>query len=279
MNNQEWAIKVQNLTKSFGKKAVLKGLNFKTPLNSITGFLGPNGAGKTTTLRMLLGLLPMQEGMVQLLGEDIPSGRVKALEQIGAVVENPNFIESMTAVENLYWFGSLYKPVTNERILETIEMVGLKDAANNRFGTFSSGMKQRLGVAFGILHKPRLLMLDEPTSGMDPMGRVHMREILQRIHAEEGTTIFLSSHLLDEVQRLCNYVVIIDNGITRKEGYVNELLSTRQESYEIRFPDEQTDKVKEVISGLKDEVIKFQMRPKECRLPFMQINRLCSIKL
>ena len=250
MTDNQPAIKVDNLVKFFGRKQVLKGLGFNVPLNTIAGFLGPNGAGKTTTLRVLLGLIPNAQGQVSLLGHSIPASRTAALEEIGAVVENPAFIESLNAYENLYWFGSLYKPLTRERILEVIEMVGLKEATWQRFGTFSTGMKQRLGVAFGILHRPRLLILDEPTSGMDPAGRVHMREILTRIHQQDSTSIFLSSHLLDEIQRLCNYVVIINDGKTVKEGYVSELLSDHQEKWEIRVVDEDAVKAREVIAAL-----------------------------
>ncbi|HNX74220.1 MAG TPA: ABC transporter ATP-binding protein [Candidatus Rifleibacterium sp.] len=250
MTDNQPAIKVDNLVKFFGRKQILKGLGFNVPLNTIAGFLGPNGAGKTTTLRVLLGLIPNAQGQVSLLGHQIPACRTAALEEIGAVVENPAFIESLNAYENLYWFGSLYKPLTRERILEVIEMVGLKDATWQRFGTFSTGMKQRLGVAFGILHRPRLLILDEPTSGMDPAGRVHMREILTRIHQQDSTSIFLSSHLLDEIQRLCNYVVIINDGKTVKEGYVSELLSDHHEKWEIRVSDEDAVKAREVITAL-----------------------------
>lgn len=232
-------------------------------MHSIVGFLGPNGAGKTTTLRILLGLIPLKKGQVSILGNDIPAGHAKALEQIGAVVENPNFIETMTARENLYWFGSLYKHVTRERILEAISLVGLKDAADQRFGTFSSGMKQRLGVAFGILHKPRLLILDEPTSGMDPAGRVQMRNILQRIHDEENTSIFLSSHLLDEVQRLCDYVVIIDKGVNIREGYVKDILSECQERWEIRLRDEQQhEQAQKILAGLAEKGVLFEKSPR-----------------
>lgn len=247
------SISVSQLSKSFGRKSVLKNLSFNIPENSIAGFLGPNGSGKTTTLRILLGLLPAK-GDISLLGNKIPDNRTKAIEQIGAVVENPNFIEGMTAKENLFWFGSLFKPVSDTRIMETIEMVGLKDAAKQKFGLFSSGMKQRLGVAFGILHKPKLLILDEPTSGMDPMGRMQMREILQRIHSEEKTSIFLSSHLLDEIQRLCNYVVIINDGVTKKEGFVSELLSEKKERWEIRIKDEEIEKAREILLGMNENV-------------------------
>lgn len=256
------AIKVANLNKSFGRKAVLNELSFNVPMNSISGFLGPNGAGKTTTLRILMGLIPLLKGEIAMLGETLPGGRTKAIEQIGAVVENPTFIETLTAFDNLHWFGSLYKPVSRERILEAIGLVGLKDAAYQRFGTFSSGMKQRLGVAFGILHKPRLLILDEPTSGMDPAGRVQMREILQRIHSEEKTTIFLSSHLLDEVQRLCDYVVIIDRGKTVKEGFVGEILAGHQETWEVRMPDECFAAAIEILKTFTNEGLQWSEGPR-----------------
>ncbi|MDD3146490.1 MAG: ABC transporter ATP-binding protein [Candidatus Riflebacteria bacterium] len=262
MNDNNSAIKVNNLVKYFGRKQILKGLGFNVPLNTIAGFLGPNGAGKTTTLRMLLGLIPGVNGEIVLLNHSMPGGRSKALEEIGAVVENPAFIESLTAYDNLYWFGSLYKPLTRERILEVIEMVGLKEATMQRFGTFSTGMKQRLGVAFGILHRPRLLILDEPTSGMDPAGRVHMREILTRIHREENTSIFLSSHLLDEIQRLCNYVVIIDSGKTVREGYVADLLSGHQEKWEIRVADEDAARAREMVAAMHDAVTEVSSGPR-----------------
>lgn len=248
------AIKVTALNKSFGTKKVLDNLDFSVPMNVIAGFLGPNGAGKTTTLRMMLGLLPASKGNIELMGHRIPEDRTAALEKIGAVVENPSFIETMTAFENLHWFGSLYVPVSDERVLEVINLVGLKEAANQKFGTFSSGMKQRLGVAFGLLHKPELLILDEPTSGMDPAGRVQMRDILLNIHEKEKTSIFLSSHLLDEVQRLCNYVVIINKGKTIKHGYVADILSDKIERFEIRTLDEQTEKAKSILENMKDMV-------------------------
>lgn len=262
MSSNNEAIKVFALNKSFGKNIILDNLSFSIPRNSIAGFLGPNGAGKTTTLRMLMGLLPLGKGDVELLGYKLPGERTKALENIGAVVENPTFIETMSAFENLHWFGSLYKDVSFNRINEVIELVGLKEATNQKFGTFSSGMKQRLGVAFGILHSPELLILDEPTSGMDPVGRVQMREILLRIHETQKTTIFLSSHLLDEIQKLCNYVVIISKGRTLREGYVDDILASQQEKYEIRVPDEFVEKTKQVIGSMMFMVKSFELSPR-----------------
>jgi len=261
-NHMQNAISVKQLKKRFGRKDILKGLDFTVPIDSIAGFLGPNGAGKTTTMRILMGLIPSYTGEIAMLGNDLPRGRVKALEQIGAVVENPAFIETMSARQNLYWFGSLYKPVTPSRIDEVIDMVGLKEAADQTFGTFSTGMKQRLGVAFGILNRPRLLILDEPTSGMDPAGRVHMREILKRIHAEEKTTIFLSSHLLDEIQRLCNYVVIIDKGTSVKEGFVADLLSEKREVWELRLPEKDMAACRKILADMKEHEISFVDAPR-----------------
>ena len=261
MNDYD-AIKVTNLSKKLGDKKILDNLNFSVPMNAIAGFLGPNGAGKTTTLRTILGLLTMPLRKIKLLGHDIPQERAEALEEIGAVVEHPSFIETMTAFDNLYWFGKLYKPIEKKRIEEVIELVGLKEASNQNFGTFSSGMKQRLGVAFGLLHKPKLLILDEPTSGMDPAGRVQMREILLNIHENEKTTIFLSSHLLDEVQKLCNYVVIINKGKMVIEGYVSDILSSKEERYEIRVNDNYLERVKNILLGATNIVKSYNNAPR-----------------
>ena len=262
MSSQNDAIKVVSLSKSFGKKKILDSLSFNVPNNAIAGFLGPNGAGKTTTLRMLLGLLPAPKDKIELLGHKIPEHRTEALEKIGAVVENPSFIDTMTAFENLDWFGSLYLPVAKKRIHEVIEMVGLKEATNQKFGTFSSGMKQRLGVAFSLLHKPELLILDEPTSGMDPAGRYQMREILLNIHEKEKTSIFLSSHLLDEVQKLCNYVVIINKGQMITEGFVSEILASSEERYEIRVDDEMMNSAKSILEGTNNIVKTITLSPR-----------------
>ena len=262
MTNSGLAIKVTSLYKRFGDKTILDYLNFSVPEKAIAGFLGPNGAGKTTTLRMMLGLLPTPKDKIELLGHKIPNERASALERIGAVVENPSFIETMTAFENLKWFGSLYRPVAKNRIYEVIEMVGLREATNQTFGTFSSGMKQRLGVAFSLLHDPELLILDEPTSGMDPAGRVQMREILLNIHEKEKTSIFLSSHLLDEVQKLCNYVVIINKGRRITEGYVSEILASTEERYEIRVADDAIEKTKKILETTNNIVKSITLAPR-----------------
>jgi ABC-type multidrug transport system ATPase subunit len=229
------AIKVSGLNKRFGRKAALAGMEFSIPRGAVAGFLGPNGAGKTTTLRILLGLLRADAGTSEMLGLAMPAGRSAALAQVGALVEKPTFIENLSGYQNLWWFGSLNAPLATARIHEVLGLVGLTEAAHQSFGTYSTGMKQRLGVGFALLHRPALLILDEPTNGMDPQGRVHMRDILREIHAKEQTTIFLSSHLLDEIQRLCDYVVIAGRGRMVREGYVREILRNDREAWEIRL--------------------------------------------
>ncbi len=243
------AIRVRGLRKAFGGKDALAGLDFTVPAGAVAGFLGPNGAGKTTTLRLLLGLAPADTGEMEMLGEPMPGGRVPVLERTGALVEKPSFLDHFSGFDNLWWFGSLNRPVTRERIDEVLGRVGLTEAARQSFGTYSTGMKQRLGVAYAILHRPRLLILDEPTNGMDPQGRVQMRDLLREIHAAEGSTIFLSSHLLDEVQRLCDYVVILDHGRTVREGYVGEILQSGQETWEVRVAAGQQEQAAGLLQG------------------------------
>ncbi len=244
------ALAVRDLRKRFGRKEALAGLHFTVPDGAVAGFLGPNGAGKTTTLRLLLGLVPADSGDMEMLGVSMPAHRASVLEQTGALVEKPSFLDHFSGFDNLWWFGSLNRPVTRERVMEVLARTGLTDAAHQAFGHYSTGMKQRLGVAYAILHRPRLLILDEPTNGMDPQGRVQMRDLLREIHAAEGATIFLSSHLLDEVQRLCDYVVIVDHGRTVREGYVADILQRGRETWEVRVAEGQADRAGALLPGL-----------------------------
>lgn len=245
------AIRVRKLAKRFGRVRAVDDMDFSVPAGSVCGFLGPNGAGKTTTLRMLLGLAWPDDGEMELLGKPMPASRAETLARTGALVEKPSFIENFTGFENLWWFGSLAAPLSKERVNETLELVGLSDAAHKPFGIYSTGMKQRLGVAGAILHHPVLLMLDEPTNGMDPQGRAQMRDILRDIHSHEGTTIFLSSHLLDEVQRLCDYVVIVDHGKMIRQGFVGDLLNDGHETWELRLPPAEAARASELLGTLQ----------------------------
>ena len=246
------AIRARGLHKRYGRKTALAGMDFSVPIGSVAGFLGPNGAGKTTALRLLLGLVPADAGEMELLGETMPGQRAGVLERTGALVEAPCFIESMSGADNLSWFGSLNRPVAPSRITELLDLAGLSEAANRPFGTYSTGMKQRLGVAFTLLHQPDLLILDEPTNGMDPQGRAHMRDLFKQIHQRFDTTIFLSSHLIDEIQRLCDFVVIVDQGRTVRQGFVADLLAEDRERWEVRLPETDLAKARELLEKLPE---------------------------
>lgn len=240
------------MRKRFGRKVALDGMDFAIPTGAVAGFLGPNGAGKTTALRLLLGLVPADAGEMELLGNPMPAQRSLVLERTGVMVEAPCFIESMSGADNLFWFGSLNKAVPQARISELLDLTGLTEAATRPFGNYSTGMKQRLGVAFTLLHQPQLLILDEPTNGMDPQGRAQMRDIFKHIHQRFDTTIFLSSHLIDEIQRLCDFVVIVDQGKTVRQGFVSELLTGDRECWEVRLPEAEVARARELLEKLPE---------------------------
>lgn len=220
-NNQGPAIKIEGLRKTLGKREVLKGIGFQVERGEIFGYLGPNGAGKTTTIRILLGLLEADAGKVEILGENLDSEAGR--RRVGFLLELDGLYDNMTAWENLEFYARIYR-VKEGRIGELLERVGLADRAHDMTGTFSKGMRQRLALARALVHDPDVLILDEPTSGVDPTGQIEVREILVGL-AKEGRTVFLSSHNLDEIERICRSVALIAKGEIRLKG---ELESLRQ---------------------------------------------------
>ena len=188
----------------------------------IFGFLGPNGAGKTTVIRLALGLIHPTSGYVEVCGHRVPGELRGALRHVGGFVDDPTFYPLMSARRNLRLMGSMTGPVSEERIDEVLEIVGLSERAESRVGGFSHGMKQRLGIAQALLHSPELIVLDEPTSGLDPRGMKDVRELIRKLGAA-GTTVFLSSHLLHEVEQVCTRAVIINRGRVVVQGPVSEL--------------------------------------------------------
>jgi ABC-2 type transport system ATP-binding protein len=203
---------------------ILSGVDLCVPAGSIFGFLGPNGAGKTTTLRLLLGLTRRQRGRIAIFGRDLDSNRIAILRRVGALIECPSVYEHLDATENLQLQQRIHR-VPASRIAEVLAQVGLADAGRKRVGQFSLGMKQRLGLASALLHRPALLILDEPTNGLDPNGILEMRDLLVRLNREEGTTILVSSHLLAEVERLVSHVAILHRGRLRFQGALAALKS------------------------------------------------------
>jgi ABC-type multidrug transport system ATPase subunit len=217
-------LKTFNLSKRFGHRWAVKDLNLEVEKGQIFGFLGPNGAGKSTTIRMLLNLIRPSSGSFELFSKNIRSYGQKIYTRIGALVEKPDFYLYLSAAKNLQFLGALNGGVSHKRIHEVLEIVELAERAKDKVRSYSHGMKQRLGIAQALLFDPELVILDEPTSGLDPQGIKEIRELIIRLAHEQGMTIFLSSHLLHEIEQVCTHMAIIDKGIMVVQGDVHNLL-------------------------------------------------------
>ncbi len=216
------AISITNVKKSLENREILKEISFAVEKGDIFGYLGPNGAGKTTTIRILLGLLQADSGKIEILGQDINMSETR--KRIGFILDVDGLYDNMTAGENLIFYSRIYgMSEAGERIAKLIKMVGLANRISDRVSTYSRGMRQRLALARAMLHDPDVLILDEPTSGVDPSGQIEIRQIMLNIAHDESKTIFLSSHNLDEVQRICNRIALIDRGEIKLCGELESL--------------------------------------------------------
>ncbi len=220
-------IDTKNLTFTFGNQTVVKSLSLQVPEGSIYGFLGPNGAGKTTTIKLLLNLLKMQEGSIHIFGQELQSNRIKILSQIGSLIEQPAIYLHLTGKENLL-NRALLLQIPEQRVEEMLKLVHLTDAAHKKAGQYSLGMKQRLGIALALLSDPKLLILDEPTNGLDPNGIIEIRELLIRLVTQHQKTVFISSHLLGEIERMATHVGIINHGELLFQGSIKDLEALSQ---------------------------------------------------
>ncbi|WP_058301266.1 ABC transporter ATP-binding protein [Gorillibacterium timonense] len=205
-------VQLLGVTKRIGGKTLIDKLSFEVPKGEIFGFLGPNGAGKTTTIRMMVGLMSMTEGDVLIEGKSIKREYEQAIRHVGAIVENPEFYKYLSGYRNLVHYARMVPGVTRKRILEVVRLVGLENRIHDKVKRYSLGMRQRLGVAQALLHKPSLLILDEPTNGLDPAGIRELRDYLRRLAQEGNISIIVSSHLLAEMELMCDRIGIIQNG-------------------------------------------------------------------
>lgn len=205
-------VQLQNLSKTIRGKQLIQQLNIDLYPGQITGFLGPNGAGKTTTIRMMTGLMKPTEGKVLIDGLSLQEHYEEAISKVGVIVENPEMYKFMSGYKNLLHFARMHKNVTKERIQEVVQQVGLEHRIHEKVSTYSLGMRQRLGLAQALLHRPKFLILDEPTNGLDPAGIREFRMYLRKIASEEGVSVFVSSHLLSEIELMCDRVAVIQNG-------------------------------------------------------------------
>jgi ABC-2 type transport system ATP-binding protein len=221
-------LSVHNLTKKIGKKEIIKGISFELKEGEVFGFLGPNGAGKTTTIRMLVGLIKPTAGTIKICGFNIQTHFYDALKNLGCIVENPELYPFLSGWNNLLHFARMLEGIGEDRIKEVTELVGLKERIHDKVKTYSLGMRQRLGIAQALLGRPRVLILDEPTNGLDPAGIREMRQFIRFLAEKEGLSVLVSSHLLSEIQLLCDRVAIITKGTIIKTDTVLHLLANRE---------------------------------------------------
>jgi ABC-2 type transport system ATP-binding protein len=239
------AIKLEKVNKSLGKRQVLKDVSFTVEPGDIFGYLGPNGAGKTTTIRIVLGLLRANSGKASLLGQDATKDETR--KRVGFVLESDGLYDNMSAHDNLRFYARIYGISEPEgRIEPALRLVGLLDRARDKVSTYSKGMRQRLALARPMVHNPEILILDEPTAGVDPSGQIEVRQIILDMAHREGKTIFLSSHNLDEVQRICNRIALIDRGEIKLFG---ELARFQQEMSGGEVVIETTEAIAESVLG------------------------------
>lgn len=245
-------IETKNLTFAYSKDdPLIKNLNLQIPEKSIYGFLGPNGAGKTTTIRLILGLLHKCTGEISLLGKELENNKMEIFSNIGALVEDAVFYQQLTGFENLKLF-SKYRGIKNERIKEVLEIVKLTNASDKQVKKYSTGMKQRLGLALALLPDPELLILDEPTNGLDPKGIIEIRELLVDLNKNFNKTILLSSHLLSEIEKICSNVGIINKGEMIYQGTVKNLKEQMMANLLVEFETNDNVRSAEVIQKFKE---------------------------
>ncbi|MDG5785957.1 ABC transporter ATP-binding protein [Evansella sp. AB-P1] len=246
----EYALEVKGLTKTIGKnKRIVNDASFQVQHGEIFGLLGPNGAGKTSTIRMIVGLIRKTEGKVIINGKDLDEAGQLCKTDIGAIIENPSFYDHMSGYKNLQQYARMARTnITDERLREVVDLVKLNNAIHDKVKTYSLGMKQRLGVAQAILHKPSVLILDEPTNGLDPQGIRDLRDYL-KILTEQGISSLVSSHLLSEMQLMCDRVAIMEHGKIIDISHISELNIQRDEVNLVSFTVSSLEKAKEVLAN------------------------------
>lgn len=284
-------LECQNLRKRFGKKEILKDVSLEAKAGDILGFIGPNGAGKTTTIKLILGLQKITRGTVKINGYNIEKEFTQAIKRVGTIVENPDLYMYMSGYENLKMIANLYEGITTERIDEVIKLVGLENRIKDKVSKYSLGMRQRLGIAQAILHKPNLLVLDEPTNGLDPEGIKQIKDLLVKLAKEENMAVLISSHNLLELESFCTKITILKNGeviedtsieeakqIAENTSYIFEIEDAEKTIKAIKEKAEKIDKTtievpakKEDIPEIIEELVKsnikiYSVYPKESNL-------------
>src|SRR5215212_1897336 len=257
----------------FAHHDVLCGVSMQVPTGSIYGFLGPNGAGKTTTLRLILGLLKTQRGEIRIFGKRFDQDRIEILKNVGSMIESPSLYDHLTATENLRLMQLVHR-CPESRIREVLELVGLGDTGKKRAKQFSLGMRQRLAIAAALLHRPSLIILDEPTNGLDPNGIIEVRNLLIELNRRDGCTVLVSSHLLTEVEKVATHVGILGKGKLLFQGTIDELRRRRQEVLSVRIS---TSDNAEAVRAIMREGVAARLDEGEIVLPALTGERIAAL--
>ncbi|WP_282172588.1 ABC transporter ATP-binding protein [Cytobacillus firmus] len=245
-------VEIQEVTKVIKGKTIIDSVSFDVKKGEVFGFLGPNGAGKTTTIRMLVGLIGITSGDIKILGSSIKTDFEKAVSHIGAIVENPEMYKFLSGYQNLIHYARMSKGVTKEKIDETVELVGLTDRIHDKVRTYSLGMRQRLGLAQCLLHDPKILVLDEPTNGLDPAGIREIRDHLRMLARDREMAVIVSSHLLSEMEMMCDRIGIIQNGKLIDVQHISDFVQGKEKVYEVEVDD--PDKAQKMLKDLYPEL-------------------------
>jgi ABC-type multidrug transport system ATPase subunit len=275
-------IEVKHLSKVFKEIKAVDNLSFTVHAGQVYGFLGQNGAGKSTTIRMLLTLIKPTAGSIEIFGMNLDKHRKEILRQIGAVIERPDLYKYLTALENLRIFAAMSgNKISEKKLMDQLEMVGLAERAHSKVKTYSQGMKQRLGIATALVHDPRLIILDEPTNGLDPQGIADIRNLIIRLSKEMGKTLMISSHLLSEMELIADSMLIIDKGKKLVEGKVNDLFDPADTIVELQTADDTTslEQLKQagfdkLVKGRRNDCILLQMHRNEIPGVMKQLMQL-----
>lgn len=242
-----------NVSKTIGKKEIIKGLNFTINQGEVFGFIGPNGAGKTTTIRMMVGLMKLTAGDVRILGKSIQTDFKEAIREVGAIVENPEMYPFMTGLQNLNHYARMIPGVSTDRIQEVIKLIGLEKPIKEKVGKYSLGMRQRLGIAQALLHRPSILILDEPTNGLDPAGIREIRKYIRKLALEENVAVIVSSHMLSEIELMCDRIGIIKNGELIATQHVHGDSDTQADEQDMRQVEMEITPIEQAVQLLKEK--------------------------
>ncbi|MEC2065635.1 MULTISPECIES: ABC transporter ATP-binding protein [Bacillus] len=278
-------LELKNVTKNIRGRTIIDHLSFTIREGEVFGFLGPNGAGKTTTIRMMVGLMKLSQGDVFICGQSIKKDYAKAIKHIGAIVENPELYKFLSGYKNLQQYARMVKGVTKEKIDEVVELVGLTDRIHDKVKTYSLGMRQRLGLAQCLLHDPKVLILDEPTNGLDPAGIREIRDHLKKLTRERGMAVIVSSHLLSEMELMCDRIAILQKGKLIDIQNVKDEITDEKDTYffHVEQPNEAASVLKEYdlvskTNGVEVKLSKDEV-PAAIELLVMQQIRIYEVKV